>query len=156
MKILNNKLWEKHPWNHGNQVEEISLNFLKQIANFDTPDITDDIDNQHKHQEEVFANIEKYGMRDPLLIVISKKHKTIRLESGNHRIRVALKRGYTHLPVATLIIDEKLLNEGNGLHVFSASKFIDFNKLIPNPYPYQMKLSDIALNPDARQVMFSF
>ncbi len=155
MKILSNNLWKKHPWNQGNLVEEVSTKFLAKICDFDTPDITDDLDNQNKNQEEVFSNIEKHGMRDPLLIVISQKHKTIRLESGNHRIRVALERGYTHLPVATLIIEEKLLKEGNGLHTFCASELVDFSKLIPNPYPYQMKLYDISLNAEAKKVIFN-
>ncbi len=154
MKTLKNKRWQKHPWNKANQVEEVSVQFLKSIANPEATEITDDLDGSHKHQSEIFTSIESQGMRDPLLVVISQKHQTIRLEAGNHRIKVAIERGYTHLPIATLIIDEKLLREGNGHHTFDARELIDFSKLVPNPYPYQMTLANIALDHNAREKIF--
>lgn len=145
MKVLEIKKWKKHPWNVGNQTEEVSVHFLNKIRNKKATTETDDLDGFIKDQVTIFNNIEKEGMRDPLLIVISLKHKTIRLESGNHRIQVAIDKGYTHLPVATLIIQEHYLNEGNGKHYYDAKNIINFEKLMPNPYPYQMKLSDILL-----------
>lgn len=143
MKKLSFTSWMNHPWSQTGMVEEISTSFLKQICNPDAKPFTDDLDGYIKEQSIIFDNIEKTGMRDPLLIVVSLKHKTIRLEAGNHRIDEAIKRGYTHLPVATLIIEEHYLKEGNGVHFFPAEDFLIYDKLVPNPYPYQMKLSEI-------------
>lgn len=141
-KLINNK-WMEHPWARTGMVEEVCVDFLYQISNKDNQPYTDDLDGQIKPQSIIFKNIEKEGMRDPLLIVISRKHKTIRLESGNHRIHEARKKGYTHLPTATFIIDDILMNEGNGVHFFDATKLINFDKIINNPYPQQEKLSDL-------------
>lgn len=145
MNTFKNKLWLQHPWSKTGMVEEISVGFLEAISNKHTETYTDDLDGFIKHQKDIFDSIEQNGMRDPLLIIISLKYHTIRLESGNHRINEAILRGYTHLPVATLIIEEKWHSEANGTHFFNAEGVVDFNKLIPNPYPYQMKLSDIIL-----------
>lgn len=134
----------EHPWSKTGMVEEISTQFLKKICNPDAKPFTDDLDGYIKAQSVIFDSIEKNGMRDPLLIVISLNHKTIRLEAGNHRIDEAISRGYTHLPVATLVIEDHYLKEGNGTHYFPAENIIDFDKLIPNPYPYQMKISSIS------------
>ncbi|AKO77480.1 hypothetical protein EN12_20115 [Vibrio cholerae] len=46
------------------------------------------------------------------------------------------------------------MKEGNGLHSFCASDLVDFRKLIPNPYPYQIKLYDILLVLEAKEVIF--
>lgn len=143
MKKLISTKWLEHPWSKTGMVEEVSVKFLKQICNPNTKPFTEDLDGYIKEQSIIFNNIEKEGMRDPLLVVISLTHKTIRLEAGNHRIDEAIKRGYTHLPVATLIIEEHYLKEGNGIHYYPAEEIVHFEKLIPNPYPYQMKLSDI-------------
>lgn len=144
-KLLKLDNWKHHPWSKTGMVEEVHIDFLLQIANKNNQPYTDDLDGLIKTQAEVFNNIEKDGMRDPLLIVISRLHKTIRLESGNHRIFEAAKKGYTHLPTATIVINDKWLNEGNGRHVFDAKEIINFQKIIDNPYPQQEKLSDIIL-----------
>ncbi|OXX42520.1 hypothetical protein B9J93_17605 [Vibrio sp. V17_P4S1T151] len=46
------------------------------------------------------------------------------------------------------------MKEGNGLHTFCASYLVDFRKLIPNPYPHQMKLCDKLLVLEAKEVIF--
>tara|TARA_Y100000588_G_scaffold112523_1_gene123386 strand:- start:34332 stop:34784 length:453 start_codon:yes stop_codon:yes gene_type:complete len=143
MKKLKLSNWMEHPWSQTGMVEEVSTQFLKEISNPEAKPFTDDLDGFIKEQSVVFDSIEENGMRDPLLIVISLKNKTIRLESGNHRIDEAIKREYTHLPVATLIIQEKLIYEGNGLQAIPAEDLVKFEDLAPNPYPYQMKLSKI-------------
>ena len=143
MKKLKLTNWMEHPWSKTGMVEEISTKFLKDICNPDSKPFTDDLDGEIKEQRVIFNNIEEKGMRDPLLIVISLKHKTIRLESGNHRILEAISKGYTHLPVATLIIQEKLIYEGNGVQAMEAVEMVNFDLLVPNPYPYQVKISEI-------------
>lgn len=142
MKLLKIESWLNHPWSLTGMVEQVSIKLLSEIKKLDSTSYTDDLDGYIKHQSFVFDNIEKNGMRDPLLIVISKKNNTIRLESGNHRINEAISRGYSHLPCATLVIDESILHEANGKHSYEASQYIDLEKLLLSPYPYQIKLSD--------------
>lgn len=146
MKKLKIKRWKDHPWNNNNQVEEIKISFIEKIRNKESLPTTDDIDGIIKSQSVVFDNIEKNGMRDPLLIVISSKYKTIRLEAGNHRIQEAKKRGYTHLPVAVLVIDEHYLKEGNGKHYYSAEDIVNFKDVLKIPYPYQIQLKSVIKN----------
>jgi len=132
VKILEKTRWKNHPWNLFNLVEEVDVDFLSSIKNPYATKETDDLVGKIHPQKVVFDEIIKNGMRDPLLIVISLKHKTIRLESGNHRVDEAKLNLYTHLPVATLIIDDKILKKGNGTHYFPAENLINFSKLIPN------------------------
>lgn len=143
MKKMENLKWKEHPWSKTGMVEEIDIHFLKRIANPNNEPFTDDLNGVIKAQSIIFDQIEKEGMRDPLLIVISNEHKTIRLEAGNHRINEAISRGYTHLPVATLVIRDKMLYSENGVQVVCAKDLIDFDKVLKLPYPYQIKLSEL-------------
>lgn len=94
----------------------------------------------------MWENIKEEGLQEPLLIVIGYENKTIRLESGNHRIKTAIEDGYTHLPVAVQIIKDNLLNEGNGTHYTNAKEIVNWNKIIRCPYPYQVNPIDILDN----------
>lgn len=100
--------------------------------------MTDLLTGEIVHQDLVWKNILEDGLQEPLLIVIGFDNKTIRLESGNHRIKTAIKDGYTHLPVAVIIIKDNLLNEGNGLHFTNASDLVNWDNIIRCPYPYQV------------------
>jgi hypothetical protein len=82
-------------------------------------------------------------MQEPLLIVIGYRNKTIRLESGNHRIKTAIEDGYTHLPCAVQVIQREFLEEGNGTHFYDAKDIIHWEKLVKCPYPYQINPLEI-------------
>lgn len=138
MKILKNKRWESHPWSANNLVKNIDVNFLKEIANPSSTDYTDLLSGEIVHQSVVWENIKKEGMFEPLLIVIGFDDKRIRLESGNHRIKVAIEDGYTHLPAAILVLKGNIIHEGNGLHNFDANKIVNWCNLVKCPYPYQV------------------
>lgn len=75
-------------------------------------------DGRIMHQELIFNSIEKNGMQEPLVIVISPEKNTMRLESGNHRIKVAIDRGYTHLPCAFVLYNAGVFHIGNGDHFY--------------------------------------
>lgn len=77
-------------------------------------------------------------MLEPLLLVYSYKYSTLRLESGNHRIKVAIERKYTHLPCALLIIQDKWIHSLNGKHFFPYENIFTEN-LIKSAYPYLLK-----------------
>lgn len=145
MKLLDNTLWKKHPWNMNNMVELISVDFLYSIRNKKSTVTTDLLDGTIVPEEKVWENIKKEGMVEPLLVRIGLNDKTIRLESGNHRIKLAKKEGYTHLPITCYIANEVIFSEGNGFHKYPAKNIIDFDTVyLPRcPYGYQVKLSDI-------------
>ncbi|WP_318493482.1 ParB N-terminal domain-containing protein [Photobacterium leiognathi] len=133
--------WQRHPWaDDSNKVVLFPTEILSQIANPLATDTTDNLEGEVVDQEDVWRDIIENGMRDPLLVVISWRYKTIRLESGNHRVKMAKKYGVDRLPVATLVIEEMLLNPGNGSHFFDATNLIEFDRLLKQPYPYQVNL----------------
>tara|TARA_B100000700_G_scaffold331722_1_gene467529 strand:+ start:12447 stop:12920 length:474 start_codon:yes stop_codon:yes gene_type:complete len=142
IKILNNELWKKHPWNVAKQIEQISTHFLLNIANKESTNYTDLLSGDIVHQNKVWYDIKNNGMQEPLLIRINPKTKEVRLESGNHRIKTAIKDNFTHLPCAIFITKKLVWNEGNGKHKKLIKDFIQYDKLIECPYDYQIKLSD--------------
>lgn len=145
MKELTNNRWMFHPWNDNHKVELIPVSFLDLIRNKNNKPFTDDLDGNIIHEDEVWKDIELNGMFEPLIIRIGFKNKTIRLESGNHRIRSALKNGYTHLPVATFVANDAIAFPINGHHQFLCEDIIHFQNLIPSVYNYQILLSDFLL-----------
>jgi len=145
-KTLNNTRWLSHPWARNNLVKEVSTSFLKSIANPEATKFTDLLNGDIVHQDLVWKNIKDEGLYEPLLIVIGYKNKTIRLESGNHRINTAIADGITHLPVAILVIQENLIYSGNGLHYFCAKHSVKWDTIIKCPYPYQVDPSTTLLN----------
>jgi hypothetical protein len=147
MKILKIKKWENHIWYKQGFVSEVEVVFLKSIANSKSTDYTDMPDGSIFHQEIIFDSIEKDGMEDPLVIVISVLNKTIRLESGNHRVKIAVNRGYTHLPCTLVIFEKGILLEGNGNHLFKVgSNILDrISSFLHNraTYPVYLNPKDI-------------
>lgn len=111
---------------------------MKSISNVRATDYTDLLTGEIVHQSLVWRDIKESGLQEPLLIVIGYDNKTIRLESGNHRIKTAIEDGYTHLPVAILVIKENILNRGNGTHFFDAIDLVKWDSLISSSYPYQV------------------
>lgn len=146
MKILENKRWKEHPWSKFENVYDTDINLIHSIANPKATDYTDLLNGDVVHQERVWENIEKEGMQEPLLIIIGYDKQTIRLESGNHRIKVAKDKGYTHLPAAFFVFKESIFNSLNGNHFFDAKEIVNFNKLIKCPYPYQVDPKKIIEN----------
>ena len=120
-------------------VQQIDVQFLKKIANPEATNHTDLLNGDIVHQDLVWENIKEEGLQEPLLIVIGYDDKTIRLESGNHRIKTAIADGYTHLPVAIQIIKRSLLEKGNGFHFFDAKDIVRWEHIIRCPYPYQLE-----------------
>ena len=145
-KTLNKERWSKHPWALNNSVAEVDVNFLSKISNKQTKPYTTDLNENMVHQDVVWDDIEKNGLDEPLLIVIGTKERTIRLESGNHRVNNAIKEGYTHLPVAILIIKDNLLEIGNGKHYIDATHIVKWSNIIKCNYPYQVDPRDILHN----------
>lgn len=154
MKLLKNKKWKEHRLSKLGFVAEFPVELLDEIRYKKSTDHTDMPDGSIHHQNIVFDSIEKDGMEEPLVILISPTKKTIRLESGNHRIKVAIERGYTHLPCSLIIFEEGIIHEGNGDHLYP----IDFNivdkEVLENIertiYPIYLNPHEIFKNIDLR------
>lgn len=123
-KILNNKKYEEHTWFKHGYVCQVPVEFLDRIRYKNSTDKTDMPDGRIMPQEKIFDSIEKDGMQEPLLIVLSPEKGTMRLESGNHRIKVAMDRGYTHLPCAFVLFNTGLFHSANGEHLYDIDFYI--------------------------------
>ena len=124
MRLLENKKCYEHHWTMSSKVCEVPVSFLSNIRHLKSTNVTDMPNGELKHQNIVFDNIEEFGMIEPLLIVTSPKNKTIRLESGNHRIKTAIERNYTHLPCAFVLYDKGFFHIGNGDHFYNIDETI--------------------------------
>jgi len=149
MKTISKKNWLNHPLSVYGTVEEVPVSFLDIIKNPFSKDFTNESNESNVilHQNKVFDDIELNGMDEPFIVRIGYSDKTIRLESGNHRIKVAIERGYTHMPISCFVDIKSILYEGNGIHSFDASKIIDFDLLVKSPYSYPIKISDFLKIP---------
>ena len=74
----------------------------------------------------VWSHILEQGMADPLVVVwgLPKDNgapHSLRLESGNHRVRAALAHGCSHLPVVAMAMEGGVFQPANGTHRYPVS-----------------------------------
>jgi hypothetical protein len=146
VNLLKNDRWKYHPWNNEKKVFLLPVGFIKKYSNPLPTDTTDLLNGDIVKQELVWENILNEGMVEPLLMIIGIKNKTLRLESGNHRINLAINDNVTHLPVAFFVSNQSMIHEGNGKHYFCAKKTINYDLLINCPYYYQVNPLDVFNN----------
>ena len=144
--ILSKTPWKSHPWNKSKQVELISVDFLLKYCNPSPTNETDLHTGEIVHQDVVWENIKEEGMHEPLMLRINPGSNEIRLESGNHRVRLAKRDKLLFLPVATFITNQTIFHLGNGTHTFSIPDGFNASSLIRCPYDYQIKLRDHIAN----------
>lgn len=142
-KLLDDKRVKEHPWAKSGMVVQFPIDMLKTIANQNATNETDLLCGKVVAQEDVWNDIIKTGMAEPLLIVIGYKQKTIRLESGNHRVNLAYADGFTHLPVVIQVINESIYNKGNGEHYICAESIVNWGNIVKCPYPVQVNPCDV-------------
>lgn len=140
--LLQKEPWKHHPWSDSGKTELLSVDFLLRFCNPNPTEETDLCDGTICHQEKVWKNILEEGMQEPLMLRINPNEKEIRLESGNHRVRLAKKYNISHLPVATFITNRTIFHKGNGPHIFELSEKFLHKHMIRCPYDYQIKLSE--------------
>lgn len=66
---------------------------------------------------ELWRNLCTNGLRDPLVLGVGKDN-TLRLDAGNHRVKLFAKYGIKALPVIAKVGATAILDPGNGLHCF--------------------------------------
>lgn len=145
IKLLIDNKWKNHPWNNNGMVFQLSTFFLDKYRNKKSTNFTDLYSGEILHERLVWNDIKKNGMIEPLLIIIGYKNKTIRLESGNHRIKLAIEDGITHLPTAIFISSDGIINIKNGDHLYDAKNIVNFESLIKCNYLYQVNPIDVLI-----------
>jgi hypothetical protein len=150
-----------HPWVRlaPDAIFLAPVEFLAKIA-YSTPSECTDLgvgDLGTLPTDEVWSRILAEGMNDPLVVIFSVPRDrsdmsaTIRLESGNHRIRAARDTGFTHLPVIGLMQSSPLCHLGNGDHVYPFDRqLIDAwyqkggrDPKLYDPYPHPVDLTSV-------------
>ena len=137
-KLLSGGEWEVHPWTRTSLVRHCPIWLLESISNKNAADDVSLTSGKIEHQDIVWDRIKKNGMAEPLLIIIDSKHKTIQLETGNHRIHTAKVDGYTHLPVAVQVIDDYQSNRKTRRHLVDALNLVYWDRLRDCSYPKQV------------------
>jgi hypothetical protein len=98
----------KHPI-LGGKAQWVSLEWLLEIANPD-PAAGEESD------EEMWKEMEKKGLREPLIIACGSVEGRARLETGAREIRVLLAKGVLHAPAVALLAENAWVDKGNGEH----------------------------------------
>lgn len=98
-----------------NLVEKISIRKLLQWAAM-PPTPADALD-----MVEMGRDVDANGVRDPVVIWVNIIDRTIRLDSGNHRVYMMPLMGWTHLPCICRISNRSVGDPANGSHWYFSS-----------------------------------
>jgi len=98
-----------------NIVEEISIQKLLQYAAM-PPTSVDALD-----MVELGRDVDRNGVKDPIVIWVNIVDRTIRLDSGNHRVYMMPLMGWTHLPCICRISNRSVGDPANGNHWYFSS-----------------------------------
>lgn len=122
---------------------------LLDIAN-PSPDNLTNLGNWHADtivdEDRLFEDMLAHGMRDPLIVGIGRVSRKVRLEAGNHRIRLFLKKDIRHVPAVAYVGDHAVHLMENGLHEGKtmALKILSYPDIM-GPYPIKeyKRISDV-------------
>jgi len=70
---------------------------------------------------ELGRDVDRNGVKDPILIWVNVVDGTIRLDSGNHRVYMMPLMGWTHLPCIVRVSDTSIGDPANGDHYYHSS-----------------------------------
>ena len=93
-------------------VEEIAIQKLLQYAAM-PPTPVDALD-----MVELGRDVDRNGVKDPVVIWVNILEITIRLDSGNHRVYMMRLTGWTHLPCVCRISNRSVGDPANGHHFY--------------------------------------
>ena len=98
--------WRSHTLTLQGKVSLMPTEWVWQYRVQDVSEYTNlDDTNKMVNLEELWSDIKRNGLKDPLIIRVGVKNKKIRLESGNHRIQVLKIHGIELCPVTIQIVD---------------------------------------------------
>jgi hypothetical protein len=67
---------------------------------------------------EMGRDVDRNGVRDPVVIWVNIIERTVRLDSGNHRVYMMPLMGWTHLPCVVMVSDRSVGDPANGHHFY--------------------------------------
>ena len=91
-----------------------------------TPSPNDDL--------SLMMDIDKNGIKEPVIIGVGAFSRKIRLETGNHRIYLCPRMGMTHLPCIVRVWNYCAFNNGNGDHAFDCPEITIKKKWLEEEY----------------------
>ena len=98
--------WENHEWYKDGKVEMVPTEWVYKYWGTDVSPPADLGDGSPATMDELWEDIQKNGMSDPLMMRAGVKNKKMRLESGNHRIQIFHKHGVEMIPVVVHVQEE--------------------------------------------------
>lgn len=103
----------------GSFIEWVPAMWLLSISNPNPTDTTDlgDGTKQQYDMDTLLKHMLEHGMRDPFLVGVGRVTRRVRLEAGNHRVRVLMDHGIFWLPAVAYIGDSEIHHDGNGTHI---------------------------------------
>lgn len=142
----------------GALVEWVPTAWLADLAN-PTPSDTTDLgtwrpDETLVGMDVLFADMCERGMRDPFVVGVGRVSRRVRLEAGNHRVRVLLAKGVEFVPAVAYVGDSAITQLGNGEHEgYEMELLLPRQPDIMGPYPIKeyRRLSEVlAHQPSVR------
>ena len=101
------------------KASEVPTHFLLQFANPLPQAQTDNLDNHSVPADQLWEEMKAIGMRNPLILRICLKAKTVRLETGNQRISLFEKHGIEAVPTVIELVSTPIGDKLNGLQIYT-------------------------------------
>ena len=138
----------------GALAEWVPTAWLADLAN-PTPSETTDLGTWQLDEPEVgmdalFADMCARGIRDPFIVGVGRVTRRVRLEAGNHRVRVLLAKGVEFVPAVAYVGDSAITQIGNGDHEGrQVELLLPRQPDIMGPYPIKeyRRLSEVLAHP---------
>ena len=122
--------------------ENISIKTLSQWAAL-PPTPTDVLD-----MVELGRDVDRNGVKEPVLIWVNVVDRTVRLDSGNHRVYMMPLMGWTHLPCVVMVSDRSVGDPANGNHFYYSDDILVSEEGYETEY--LARPSDILANLDIK------
>jgi len=73
---------------------------------------------------ELGRDVDRNGVKEPVILHVNIFDKTIRLDTGNHRVYMMPLMGWTHLPCVARVSDTSVGDPANGNHWYHCDRII--------------------------------
>lgn len=98
--------WREHPLYAQGKIELVPTEWLWEYWGRDVSPQADLMDGTIVDLDTLWADIEKNGLHNPLIMRVGLRNKKFRLEAGNHRIQVLHAHGIPCVPVTVQVREE--------------------------------------------------
>ncbi len=100
------ELWKEHPLYKQGVVELVPTAWVWNYWGRDVSPETDLMDGTIVSMDELWQDIKKNGLFEPLIMRVGLNNKKFRLEAGNHRIQVFHDNGIETIPLTVQVREE--------------------------------------------------